>query len=227
LAALPHSSAHALGMHEVHILPSRVTLSRIVAFLLQPMLRAVLRFTAPEDPWERIEGPVRLGLYGSGSRHDFAWYFEGPSSVTVNSVNEIQDWLLGCSYKRDPDLFNEPDFWQHPRTFEELRKGDCEDYAVWAWRKLVELGYDADLVTGHVLPITPAVSGHAWVVFRTDGIEYVLDPVVRTKARMVRPLADVRNEYRPEFGVDRNKRRFAYGGFLLTLRERSNARRTA
>jgi hypothetical protein len=47
-------------------------------------------------------------------------------------------------------LFGEADFWQHPSTFERLRTGDCEDFAVWAWRKLIELGYDVDLVAGGV-----------------------------------------------------------------------------
>src|SRR5690348_3236184 len=46
-----------------------------------------------------------------------------------------------CEYVRDP--VHERDFWQHPKTFEQLRKGDCEDHALWAWRKLTELGISA------------------------------------------------------------------------------------
>ena len=42
-------------------------------------------------------------------------------------------WLLGCVYARDRDLFRNPDYWQHPCNFEGLRKGDCEDFALWAW----------------------------------------------------------------------------------------------
>jgi hypothetical protein len=36
----------------------------------------------------------------------------------------------------------------------------------------------------------------------------------------VRPLAEAAAEYRPEFGVDRARQRFAFNGFFHTLRER-------
>jgi hypothetical protein len=115
------------------------------------MLAAVAGFLARrlpiDDAWERFDFDAPLHVFGNGSRHDFAWYFQGDSSVHVSSIDDVQDWLLGCEYVSDPELFNEPDFWQHPRTFEQLRRGDCEDHALWAWRKLVELGHDAHLVS--------------------------------------------------------------------------------
>jgi hypothetical protein len=193
---------------------------RVLATLTRPLLRVLLRLAPVDDPWERLDARVGLQYYGSGARHDFDWYFDGPTAVIVHNLDDVTDWLLGCTYCRDPDLFREPDFWQHPRTFEELRKGDCEDYALWAWRKLVELGYDADLVVGRCLPQSPGGSRHAWVVFRRDGTEYLLDGVVRTKEHIVRPLSEARDEYRPEFGVGRDRKRFAFSGYLLTLRER-------
>jgi hypothetical protein len=139
---------------------------RVLKFLLEPVLWLILRKLRVDDPWERFSHRVPLHIYGGGSRRDFSWYFEGDSAVSVQSLEEIQEWLLGCEYAHDMHLFQESDFWQHPRTFEQLRKGDCEERA----------------------------------------------------------------EYRSEVGVDASKNRFAYFGFLLTLkerRERRKLRRTA
>jgi len=166
---------------------------------------------------------VPATAFGRGSRHDFAWYFDGESAVSVASIDAIQDWLLGCEYANDAALFHESDFWQHPCTFEELRRGDCEDHAIWAWRKLVELGIDADLVSGTVLHDDGERGGHVWVVLRDGGATFVLECVAKSKALMLRPLAEVRAVYRPEFGVDRDRRPYVFNGALLAMRERDRA----
>jgi len=205
-------------------------LRRIIAFALRPVLHLLVRAMPDGDPWERLEVAPRRHMYGSGARLDFSKYLEGPSRVPVASVSEIQDWLLECRYERDEVLFAEPDFWQHPATFEHLRAGDCEDFALWAWRKLVDLDIDAELVAGHCLKNGEFDGRHAWIVFRQDGVELLFEPVHRAKDRMIRPLADVRDAYLPEFGVDRTGRRFAFSGYMIgqkrLLRSKS-VRRTA
>jgi hypothetical protein len=199
-------------------------LRRALYWVLRPVWRLLLRTLPPDDPWGRLDYRVPVHHYGLGSRHDFAWYFEGDSAVTVSTLDDIQEWLLECEYVRDSDLFHEPDFWQHPRTFERLRKGDCEDHALWAWRKLLELNYDAELVAGRRLPWDPSVPekdrGHVWVLFRHEGQSYLFEAVAKAKENMVRPLAVTAAEYRPEFGVDRSRQRFTFNGILLTMRER-------
>jgi len=200
------------------------TLKRIIYWSLRPAVWLLLRVLPLDDPWERLAYRVPVRSYGLGAKHDFGWYFEGETSVTVATLEDVQDWLIACSYVRDPELFHEEDFWQHPTTFERLRQGDCEDHALWAWRKLVELGYDADLVSGRCLPWDPKVAGadrgHVWVVFRKDGDAYLFESVAKSRDRMIRPLSDVAVKYRPEFGVDRSRQRFAFNGFLLTWRDR-------
>jgi len=110
--------------------------------LFAPVLRlawhVMVRLTPDGDPWERLNVAPRLHMYGGGSRREFSQYLTGPSRVAVSSLGAIQDWLLDCRYETDETLFAEPDFWQHPTTFEHLRAGDCEDFSLWAWRKLVE-----------------------------------------------------------------------------------------
>jgi hypothetical protein len=163
--------------------------------------------------------------FGPGSLRHFRWYFEGESLVRADAVDAVCDWLLGCDYESDPELFHERDFWQHPRTFERLRRGDCEDHALWAWRKLVELGLDAELVCGRWDVTRPDARGHAWVVFRDGGTEFVLETVEDTRAAMVRPLAEVRAHYRPHSAVDARFRTTAFSGYILTLKEQRAAGR--
>jgi hypothetical protein len=192
--------------------------------MLRPGWRLLVRALPREDAWGRVDHRIPLRHFGPGARHDFEWYFEGESAVEAKTLDDVLAWLLGCEYQTDLELFHERDFWQHPRTFEKLRRGDCEDHALWAWRKLLEIGIDADFVSGRSLPWQPGVDGgergHAWVIFRDNGQTFVLESVAKAKERMVQPLADAASQYRPEFGVDRNRKRFAFNGYFLTLRER-------
>jgi hypothetical protein len=178
-------------------------------------MRLVLRFGTPADPWERSQTSIPARRFGVGSRHEFTWYFEGESGVATPTLDELCDWLLGCTYIRDPELFHEPDFWQHPRTFEKLRQGDCEDHAIWAWRKLVELGISAELVAGTWRGNEGSRSGHVWVRFTQHGVDYVLESIAKTRERMVRPLADIHAEYTPCFGVDQTFTTYFYEGAVF------------
>ena len=171
------------------------------------------RRTAP-DPWERMPYAASPTMFGRGSQHPFPWYFEGESSVVVRSVDDVCAYLLQCEYVPDDDLFNEADFWQHPRTFEKLRQGDCEDHALWAWRKLVELGLDAELVSGVQRGAESSVS-HVWVRFRdAAGREFILEGVTRDRERMVRPFEQAKGDYVPHAGVDRAFTLHCYSGYL-------------
>lgn len=189
-------------------------LTRAIATIIRPFSRLLLRTLPARDPWDRIPCPVPLRVYGIGARRDFKWYFEGKSSVDVSSVDEIIQFLSKCTYVRDPDLFVESDYWQHPCTFEQLRRGDCEDFALWAWRKLIELGFEAEFVAGRLLLTQKDVVGHTWVLYRDENNVYLLDPVIRHPARMIRPLGDVQKAYLPEVSVDGTFTRYAYGAYL-------------
>jgi hypothetical protein len=119
---------------------------------------------------------------------------------------------------RDPHLFHEPDYWQHPTTFEQLKRGDCEDHALWAWRKLAEQGIDARFVVGRWRQHDSADPGlHAWVFYEQDGASYVMETVTKDDAAMVQELGTVRDMYSPHFSVDRWYRSQAYEGYLHDL----------
>jgi hypothetical protein len=195
-------------------------LRRLLALLFRPVWALAVRYLPVEDPWERLDIQPKLPMYGSGARLDFARYLDGESLVPVASLEDVQDWLIGCAYEHDEVLFGEADFWQHPSTFERLRAGDCEDHAVWAWRKLIELGYDVDLVAGWCVRDGELSGRHAWLLLRREGVEYLFEPVTHERSQMLRPLSEVRDAYVPQFGVDRAAKRFAFSGYILGERKR-------
>lgn len=193
--------------------------------LARHILRLVWRMPEFEDPWRCVEAPVPTCLLGIGSVNELPWYFEGESTVQAASFEDVCSFLRGCSYARDEDLFRVRDFWQHPLTFEQIRRGDCEDHALWAWRKLRELGYRAHLVTGSCSRDDVDPGGHAWVIFHGDRGLYLLEATTKQRDQMVRPLDAERRRYRPHFSVDENFTMFIYGGFLQYLDDRRRARK--
>jgi len=170
-----------------------------------PVGRVVRRlfWAFSRSPWARVDMQVPAAAFGPGSRCQFAEYLRGDSSVSVRSLDDIVEWLRGCKYASDAELFAERDLWQHPAAFETRRRGDCEDFALWAWRKLAEIGIDAEFFVGRVLG--GAVGGptrqHAWVVYRVGGVDYLFEPAASPE-RMIRRLADVVDEYIPHFAVN-------------------------
>jgi hypothetical protein len=172
--------------------------------LVAPILRLAARLVRRESAWDRLAIRVPATVFGPGSRQPFAEYFRGASSVPVQSIDDIVTWLQTCEYVTDVELFHERDVWQHPGSFETLRRGDCEDFALWAWRKLAEIGIDAEFVVGRVVcEDSPGIDcQHAWVVYRVDRTAFLFEPAARNPSRIIRPLADAMDEYVPHFAVN-------------------------
>jgi hypothetical protein len=180
-----------------------------------PLVRITERWVDTEDVWTHLRHQVPFWYFGRGSRKEFHWYLGGETSVAVKSVAELCDWLRGCTYEKDELLFHESDFWQHPVTFERLRQGDCEDHAIWAWRKLKDLGIAARLFTGEWKVADEGKSGfHAWVVFEQGSKEWLLEAVSKTPEIMVLPLEEVRADYVPHFSVDHSLAIDMYCGYV-------------
>lgn len=169
---------------------------------------------AAGDPWVRLPWIPPLPAFGPGAREEFTRYLEGPSRIEARSPLDVAHWLLACRYAEDLHLHDEVDHWQHPTTFELVRSGDCEDYSLWAWRKLVEASYEAAFVVGMHHRPDGQVGRHAWVTFSDGHEEFLLDGVQRSVALIVRPRAAVAQSYVPQVGVDPAGRRFIYAGLF-------------
>jgi hypothetical protein len=197
----------------------RNVIKRMIRPIVKPLLRRSTRDLTDDDVWARTEESIPFKQFGAANVHDWPWYLEGASKVEVASPKEIVDWLRGCRYVGDSILFNEKDFWQHPVTFENMRKGDCEDHALWAWRKLKELGIPAEFVCGRGGPRDAAgTHGHAWVHLDLGGQRCLMETVADSRHCMTFPLDEVRRQYCPAMSVDTDLKTYRYGGFGEYLR---------
>jgi predicted transglutaminase-like cysteine proteinase len=161
---------------------------------------------------------VPPAAFGPGSHARFASYFEGESHVRARSIDEIVTWLRTCEYVSDAEQFHQPDVWQEPCAFEQRQRGDCEDFALWTWRKLIEIGIDAEFFVGRVAWGEPALDRqHAWVVYRQGPDVCLFEPALRDRRRMIQPWSAVKDAYVPHFAVDR---RFVTSAFTGCLRDR-------
>lgn len=167
-------------------------------------------FAGSEDPWARLHLECAPLAFGAGSTRSFSDYFRGVSRVPASSLRDVCDWLLGCECLTDEALFLQEDFWQHPLTFEQLRKGDCEDHALWAWRKLGEIGIAARLTAGRWRGVA-----HAWILLEQPDGERLFETTSKTLP-MVRSLDQMtRAEYCPALSVDHRFRTYVHAGYPI------------
>lgn len=159
---------------------------------------------------------IPLKFYGGGCDQDFDVYLQGESQVPVKSIDEIANWLLGCKYIDDPTYKGLRDHWQHPLEFEKTRAGDCEDFALWAWRKLISLNVQCEFMVGKRVR-NGCARTHAWVLFYDNDKIVIFETTGKTKDRMFKPLESVAAEYIPFAAIDNNVKKKVYVGIAKWL----------
>ena len=100
-------------------------------------------------------------------------HLKKPLAVHCADLAELTAFLKDCRYVSDREQFGKNDYWLAPEKFEIRKKGDCEDFALWTWRQLMEMGYPARFVCGYAGLFN---SGHAWVTYVHDGKTYLMEP---------------------------------------------------
>lgn len=120
-----------------------------------------------------------------------------PLEVKCASLEEIRDFLDKCRYVSDRKQFNKADYWFPPEEFEKVRKGDCEDFALWAWRQLINLGIPCRFVIGESGRYG---SGHAWITLELNGKHYLMECQASCMQHPMPRLDMVR--YKPEVSVE-------------------------
>jgi hypothetical protein len=105
----------------------------------------------------------------------------------------------------DQAQFGQEDYWQPPEQFEETRKGDCEDFALWSWRQLLQMNYPSRLVIGTAGRYG---DGHAWVTFEKDGKAFLLEALRWPMGLTMPRLSTLR--YHPKFSVAWNGNTISY-----------------
>ena len=92
-----------------------------------------------------------------------------------------------------------------PEEFERSRKGDCDDFAIYAWRQLLEMGYSARFVAGK---LSDSPQGHAWFYFEKNGEHFLLEPRARLLGLTFPRLDALR--YRPGVSVEWNGKKATF-----------------
>lgn len=120
----------------------------------------------------------------------------GDLAIKCGSLDDVQAFLRRCRYVSDPEQFGVRDYWLHPRFFERLRRGDCEDFALWTWRQLLAMGLDARLVLGNWG--NGDRINHVWVTFSDSQAHHLFEPTARRRRKLSRTEI---LQYRPSQSV--------------------------
>jgi Bacterial transglutaminase-like cysteine proteinase BTLCP len=123
-------------------------------------------------------------------------YISQPLSIQCSTMGDVRNFLSSCRYVSDKELFDKIDYWQPPEEFEKRKKGDCEDFALWTWRQLLSMGYDARFVGGSAGRYG---AGHAWVEYFQDGKCFLLEPLCCRVGYTMPRLSTMR--YQPRISV--------------------------
>ncbi len=142
-----------------------------------------------------------------------------PLNVTCTTLQDVRQFLQGCSYVSDLEQFQQADYWLPPEEFEQTQTGDCEDFALWTWRQLMALGFPARFVVGRAGQYG---NGHAWVTFEHNGKHFLVEPLASWYGETFPRLSMLR--YTPEISVEWDGKKMHYfshtkRSYTPTLRE--------
>lgn len=128
-----------------------------------------------------------------------------PLKHWCSDLPDIRRFLAGCKYVSDEEQFGKRDYWQPPELFEGTKKGDCEDFALWAWRQLLHMNYPTRFVLGSAGRYG---DGHAWVTFQRDGRTYLLEALSWPVGLTLPRLSILR--YKPKFSISWDGEKVSY-----------------
>ncbi len=106
----------------------------------------------------------------------FGRYVSQPLAVRCQTLEDVRRFLLSCKAMSDEEAFGSEDYWLPPDRFEAVKKGDCDDFGLWLWRQLMDMGYRSRFVVGTYGRFG---DGHCWVTFEKDGKQFIAEPNFR------------------------------------------------
>lgn len=94
-----------------------------------------------------------------------------PDLETIEQIERYNRLARGwITYKSEGNK----DHWQIPSVSKRLRTGDCEDFAIWVYAKMLENGMtNVRLVIGDHIN-----TRHAWLNWYYKGEIYIIDPTI-------------------------------------------------
>ncbi|MEM8861494.1 MAG: hypothetical protein AAGD96_24490 [Chloroflexota bacterium] len=167
---------------------------------------------------DKREEKIPFPHFGKGSINPWDHYLEGKSSADISSIEDIKMWLRSCKFVSDQEQFGELDHWLKPTRFETLKQGDCEDHALWAWKKLKLINQDAEFVVGLRISNQPIPKGrtinHAWLTLVHNGELFVFESTIKRATNpMMVPWDEAKHQYRPKYSVNHHLQTFNFQKF--------------
>ena len=144
-----------------------------------------------------------LRVSDTGALEHPSWFLQGyiPSGLTRLTRGQSTDEALVnvwfSLFRKISNRQETGDVWQRPAYTWQKKAGDSEDHALLLTDSLRSLGYDARTVVGK-----HKGKGHAWVVVKFKGKEYLLDLLGRRSARFPPRASLLFAEYRPAYAFD-------------------------
>ena len=132
-------------------------------------------------------------------------YLSQPLSVSCSSICEVRAFLMQCRYVSDQEQFNKPDYWMPPEEFEQRKRGDCDDFALWTWRQLMAMGSRCRFVVGRA---GRYADGHAWVTLDEHESNFIIEPLMARLGERFPRLSTLR--YEPRVSVEWDGRQVHY-----------------
>ena len=132
-------------------------------------------------------------------------YVTQPLTVRCHTFTDLREFLRTCRYVPDVEQFGTTDYWLPPEEFERRKQGDCEDFALWTWRQMLTMGYEARFVGGSAGRYGV---GHAWVTFRDGGRTFLLEPLLAAAGETMPRLKTLR--YQPAVSVEWDGQKLRY-----------------
>ena len=134
--------------------------------------------------WERIkqqeklfasfEGPAAHGADAEKAAQWAALYEQCLSVDILTKLNMVNLFFNQWPYLEDDENWGIEDFWALPHEFM-ARSGDCEDFAIAKYYALKALAVPPGDMCITVVWNTKMLEGHAVLLVRADGVDYVLD----------------------------------------------------
>ena len=138
------------------------------------------------------------------STYPMGRYLSKPLTVTCCNFEEMRLFLRKCSYISDQEQFNKEDYWMPPEEFEKRLQGDCDDFSIWAWRQLIEMGYTTRFVIGRSGKYGEC---HAWVTYQSKNKHFLLEPLLSV-TKYIPQLSTI--NYKPKFSCEWNGEKLSY-----------------
>ena len=142
-----------------------------------------------------------LGIDTTMTYRHPTWFMR--SYVPSPTRSPLMAWLFVLTqfrYVDDTKQYGFNDVWQLAQETNQLRQGDCEDTSILLADWLEASGFETRVVLG-----LARGTGHAWVVLRAEGHEYILETTGdRANFRRHPPRTELLPEYIPRVQFDKD-----------------------